>query len=129
MTHDTPLPAPQQDEAICDLAALEALMADLGVTTVIELVSLFVAETRARLHRIADCTDTGAQLLREVHTLKGGAGTVAATRLRALAGALELRLRAGGTANPTDIAELQAALEAYIDATQTLIGQATARLS
>lgn len=121
MTHAAPLPMPEPDEAACDLAALEELTTDLGPVVVAELVALFVTETRARLRRIAEPTGVSTRLLREVHTLKGGAGIVAASRLNVLAHALEVRLLAGGAVCSRDIAALQAAFDAYADRARKIV--------
>lgn len=115
MTVAPSAPTTNPTEAACDQAALAALVADLGAEAAAELLALFIAETRARLRRLADPALDAHRLLRDVHTLKGGAGTAAARRLATLAGALEARLRTGGTTGAADVAALQAAFAAYTD--------------
>ena len=126
MTVIPPAPTPDIIEAACDQSVLAGLVTDLGAETAGELIELFIAETRARLRRIAAPACEAGRLLRDVHTLRGGAGTVAATRLAALAHALETRLRAGGTASDTDVAALQAAFDAYTDRARGCAHQAAA---
>ncbi len=87
------------DHAACDPAAPEALAADLGAAMVVALVVLLIAQTRARLQLFAEPAGAGIRPLREVDTLKLGAGTAALPRLRTLARALEAQVgrRAQGT--------------------------------
>jgi len=101
-------------DAACDEVALTALAQDLGSADVAELVNLFIAETRPRLHRMALPDADPGRLIREVHTLKGAAGTVCAPRLAGRAAALEARLRAGGSMDAVDVDALAAAFDAYV---------------
>ncbi|HTC07902.1 MAG TPA: Hpt domain-containing protein [Acetobacteraceae bacterium] len=66
--------------------------ADRGAAMVVALVVLLIAETRARLQLLAEPAGAGIRLLREVHSLKRGAGTVALPPLGALARALEAQV-------------------------------------
>ena len=100
---------------MCDEAALAALANDLSDAAVAELAALSLQETRARLQRMADPRMDHATLLREPHTLKGGARTVCATNLGNLAAALEERLRAGGAVSPVDIDTLETGFAVYAE--------------
>lgn len=98
----------------CDRAALAALIEDIGIASVAELVNLFIAETWARVGRMASLDGNTGRLTHEAHTLKGGASTVCAARLARLAAALEARLRAGGSIGKTEMDGLTAAFAAYL---------------
>jgi HPt (histidine-containing phosphotransfer) domain-containing protein len=128
MTSARSAPTTEIHKAACDQAALATLVADLGAAAVAELVALFIGETRARLRRIADPACTASHLLREVHTLRGGASIVAAARLEALANALEARLRHGGAASLAEIAALRGAFDAYVDAAMDAARGITVRM-
>jgi CheY-like chemotaxis protein len=108
-------PAPGADslDAACNEHALSVLAEDLGTEGVTEVVNLFIVETRSRLHRMGSPNIDPGRLVREVHTLKGAAGTVCAPRLAGLAAALETRLRAGGSMGHTEVDGLAAAFDAY----------------
>ena len=98
----------------CDQAALAALIEDLGLDGVSELVNLFIAETTSRLRCMASLDGHTGRLTHEAHTLKGAAGTVCAPRLAGLAAALEARLRNGGSIGATEVDGLAAAFAAYV---------------
>lgn len=123
---DVPAPAPAAEDPACDQAALDALAADLGVEARGELVQLFLTETTARLRKIAEPPAAATPLVREVHALKGSAGTAGAMRLARLAKAMELRLRAGGSLGADDLAALQEAFDDYAAQVQAIIHQEAA---
>ncbi|HEY3848309.1 MAG TPA: ATP-binding protein, partial [Acetobacteraceae bacterium] len=102
-----------------DAAALHALGEDIGHDGVAEMLEVFQHETQERLQRMAVPGVPPATLMREVHTLKGAAGTVCAPLLRRRAEAIETRLRAGGAIEPGDLAGLSGALQAFIAAVET----------
>jgi signal transduction histidine kinase/DNA-binding NarL/FixJ family response regulator/HPt (histidine-containing phosphotransfer) domain-containing protein len=102
--------------AACDFEALSQLREDLGDDGVAEMLTLFEAETRDRLGRLGSREMDGGTLLREVHTLKGAAGTVSASRLATRAAAIETRLRTGGALQPSDLPVLTADFEAWLAA-------------
>jgi HPt (histidine-containing phosphotransfer) domain-containing protein len=56
----------------------------IGEDGVMEMVGIFEMETGNRLRRLAGGGQSVGMLVREMHTLKGAAGTVAAPRLAAL---------------------------------------------
>jgi signal transduction histidine kinase/CheY-like chemotaxis protein/HPt (histidine-containing phosphotransfer) domain-containing protein len=101
-------------DAACDEVGLTTLAQDIGMAGVIEVVNLFIAETRLRLRRIASEGEGPARLTHEVHTLKGAAGTVCAPYLAVLAAALDARLRTGGSMEPCDAEALTTAFDAYV---------------
>jgi signal transduction histidine kinase/FixJ family two-component response regulator len=101
-------------DAACDEVALTALAQDIGMVGVVEVVNLFIAETRLRLRRIASVGEGPARLTHEVHTLKGAAGTVCAPHLAVLAAALDARLRTGGSMDTQDVDALTVAFDAYV---------------
>ncbi len=110
----SPAPGPRARDAACDEHALNTLSEDLGNEGVTEVVNLFIAETRARLQRMGSPNIEPARLIREAHTLKGAAGTVCAPRLAGLAGALETRLRSGGSMEAGEVDGLASAFDAYV---------------
>ena len=96
-----------------DVGGLRQLRADLGPDGAAELLAVFLHETEARLQRLADAALSPAVLQREVHTLKGAAGTVFAARLAALAAVAEQRLKAGGQMTSDELAALAAAFSEF----------------
>src|SRR5262249_25727953 len=67
-----------------DAVEFDELSDTIGEDGVAEMVRIFETETRQRLARLLSGTqDLGTQV-REMHTLKGAAATVAAPRLSAL---------------------------------------------
>jgi signal transduction histidine kinase/CheY-like chemotaxis protein/HPt (histidine-containing phosphotransfer) domain-containing protein len=105
----------------CDQAALAALTEDIGLAGVAELVNLFIAETKARLCRMALLDSNTGRLTHEAHALKGAAGTVCAPRLAELAAALEGRLRNGGSIGAAEGDGLAAAFTAYVTQVRELV--------
>jgi len=78
-----------------DHESLRILADAVGDDGLSQIVSVFCAETEARLERRrADATDPET-LDREIHTLKGAAGTVSAKRQEYLSRVIEPRLRQG----------------------------------
>ncbi len=109
---DRPPDADQPDEAL-DRQNLAGLKEDLGEDGVAELVALFEAETVARLTRIADHRLDRPTLTREVHSLKGAAGTAFAVSLARRAAALEVRLNRGEDMEESDMPALTEAFESW----------------
>jgi signal transduction histidine kinase/HPt (histidine-containing phosphotransfer) domain-containing protein/ActR/RegA family two-component response regulator len=95
-----------------DHAALDQLASDIGDAGVTEMIGIFEVETTQRLERLAGQLDPKV-LLREIHSLKGGAGTVCAGRLASRAGFIEARLRQGGALYDGDLAALTADFDAW----------------
>ena len=92
-----------------------AMLADaLGEDGVREVVWIFETETRDRLRRLSNGGQDRATIVRELHTLKGAAATVASPRLTEIGRALEQLAREGVTPVPRDLAAIAAALDAYM---------------
>jgi HPt (histidine-containing phosphotransfer) domain-containing protein len=87
----------------------------IGEDGVLEMIDIFAHETRQRLRRLAG-DQTLATQLREMHTLKGAASTVAAPRLAALGRALEQAARDGVAPVADDLGAIEAALDAWLKA-------------
>jgi HPt (histidine-containing phosphotransfer) domain-containing protein len=86
----------------------------IGEDGVVEMVEIFEVETRHRLRRLAAGDQTIAAQLREMHTLKGAAGTVGAPRLTALGRTLEQAAGGGVPPVANDFKTIEAALDAYL---------------
>ena len=94
-----------------DRAALDAQTggdADLAR----EVLALFAGQCRAILPKLADPAAPPEQRADLAHTLKGSAAGVGAERVRGLADAAEIRLRAG--AGPVPLDDLAAAVAAAL---------------
>ena len=94
-----------------EFATLAGALGDDGVR---EVVWIFETETRDRLQRLSEGGQDRPTIMRELHTLKGAASTVAAPRLTVLGRSLEHRTRQGGAPAPQDILAMEAALNAYL---------------
>ena len=91
-----------------DRAALDAQTGgDAGLAR--EVLALFAGQCRAILPRLLDPSLPAGQAADLAHTLKGSAAGVGATRVQALCGAVEARLRADARARPAKAAPLDAA--------------------
>jgi HPt (histidine-containing phosphotransfer) domain-containing protein len=95
-------------------AEFDELSGMIGEDGVMEMVEIFEAETRQRLRRLAAGGQNIATQLREMHTLKGAAGTVAAPRLAALGRTFEMAARDGIAPSANDFKTIEQALEAYL---------------
>lgn len=109
------LPCPRDAPAF-DAAEFDELLEMIGADGVMEMVGIFEAETRSRLRRLKAGDQDLPTQLREMHTLKGAAGTVAAPRLTSLGESFEHAARAGVMPTRDDIAMIATALEAYLSA-------------
>ena len=123
-------PAPRREAAetgpeapALDRAALEDLTAAIGPEALVELISLFQAETAGRLDRLRAVLHDAPSLAREVHILKGAAGTVCAARLIQLTEAIESRLRRGAEIVEADLDGLAEAYAAWSSAVRIRNGQ------
>ncbi|MGE0419022.1 MAG: ATP-binding protein, partial [Acetobacteraceae bacterium] len=92
-TIDGPIPEP--DIPVVDTLALADLSMAIGEAGVRDMLGVFESETLSRLNRLSDATRDKAADQREIHTLKGAAGTVCARRLSTMAQTLEAHLREG----------------------------------
>ncbi len=127
--HEDQVELPEQAvpaEPPADRAVLQTLSDDLGEDGMAEMFAVFCTETRARLRRMAAEGVDPTVLLREVHTLKGAAGTVGAALLTQRSIALEARLKQGDALTQDDLARLGEAFEAYQQAAQPLFAPAPA---
>jgi HPt (histidine-containing phosphotransfer) domain-containing protein len=100
------------DEAV-DWKGFAGLKEAIGEDGVARLVAMFEAETSARLIRIADRRLDRGTLTREVHSLKGAAGTACAVWLAGRAAGLEMRLKRGEEVEEVDVSALTEAFEAW----------------
>jgi HPt (histidine-containing phosphotransfer) domain-containing protein len=91
----------------------------IGESGVQEMVEIFAADTRQRLQRLTAGGQNGATLVREMHTLKGAAGTVAAPRLALLGRAFERAAQRGIEPTSDDLKAIDMALEAFLAAVRT----------
>jgi signal transduction histidine kinase/CheY-like chemotaxis protein/HPt (histidine-containing phosphotransfer) domain-containing protein len=106
--------ADRTDEAL-DRQRFAGLKEAMGEDDVAGLVALFEVETAARLVRIADRRLDRETLTREIHSLKGAAGTACAVCLAGRAAELEMRLRRGEDVTDADLPALTQAFEAWRD--------------
>jgi HPt (histidine-containing phosphotransfer) domain-containing protein len=97
-----------------DAAGFDELSEAIGADGALEMVEIFETETRKRLRRLAAGDQDIATQLREIHTLKGAAGIVAAPRLAALGQMCEHAADRGIGPAPDEIDPLDAALEACL---------------
>ena len=79
-----------------------------------EMVEIFESETRQRLVRLAEGVQNIEALVREMHTLRGAAGTVAAPRLAELGGTLEQAARRGMVPTAGHLQAIEDALGAFL---------------
>jgi HPt (histidine-containing phosphotransfer) domain-containing protein len=106
------------DAPAFDAAEFDELSEMIGEDGVMEMVEIFTTETQRRLHRLAAGDQTINVQVREMHTLKGAAGTVAAPRLTALGRAFERSTGRGIAPVAEDIKAIEAALDAWLAAVQ-----------
>ncbi len=99
-----------------DADQFDELSEMIGEEGVMEMVTIFDAETRQRLRRVAAGGLDNGTLVREMHTLKGAAGTVAAPCLTALGRSLEFAAHQGIPPTRDDMDAIEAALEAWLEA-------------
>jgi HPt (histidine-containing phosphotransfer) domain-containing protein len=107
------------DAAAFDAVEFGALSDMIGENGVQEMVEIFAADTRQRLQRLTAGGQNGATLVREMHTLKGAAGTVAAPRLALLGRAFERAAQRGIEPTSDDLKAIDMALEAFLAAVRT----------
>jgi HPt (histidine-containing phosphotransfer) domain-containing protein len=97
-----------------DAAEFDELSEAIGADGALEMVEIFETETRKRLRRLATGDQDIATQLREIHTLKGAAGIVAAPRLAALGQMFEHAASRGIGPAAQEIEALDEALEACL---------------
>jgi HPt (histidine-containing phosphotransfer) domain-containing protein len=99
-----------------DARSFDTLREMIGEDGAREMVEIFETETRRRLQRLVAGGHNTAALVREMHTLKGAAGTVASPRLAELGRTLEQSAERGITPTPRHLNEIESALEAFLAA-------------
>lgn len=97
-----------------DAAEFDELAEMIGDDGVMEMVTIFESETRHRLRRLAAGGQDLATLLREMHTLKGGAGSIGAPCLAALGRTFEQAACEGSAPSTADIGMIATALDAWL---------------
>ncbi len=100
-------------EAALGDGAFRRLIEEIGADGVAELVTLFEAESRARLRRLEAGDLDRDHLIHELHGLKGAAGAACAVLLRGRAAAMEQRLKDDDSRTEIDIVPLTEAFEAW----------------
>jgi HPt (histidine-containing phosphotransfer) domain-containing protein len=108
----------EANAAAFDAVEFGALSEMIGEDGVREMIEIFAFETRQRLRRLEAGGQNCATLMREMHTLKGAAGTVAAPRLASLGRTFEHAAQHGIAPTPDDLKAIGSALEAYLSAAQ-----------
>jgi len=111
--------AAADNAAVFDAEEFDALSEMIGEDGVREMVEIFAEETRQRLRRLTAGGQSCATLVREMHTLKGAAGTVAAPRLAFLGGTFERAANQGISPTSDDLRAIDTALEAFLAAART----------
>jgi HPt (histidine-containing phosphotransfer) domain-containing protein len=107
------------DAPVFDAGECDELIDMIGEDGAAEMVMIFESETRLRLARLARLAAGGrdiAATVREMHTLKGAAGTVAAPRLAALGRRFENAAGCGVCPSPDDLTAIEVALDAFLAA-------------
>jgi HPt (histidine-containing phosphotransfer) domain-containing protein len=117
--HDDPsdillIDGPLANTPAFDAAEFDELQQMIGEDGVAEMVEIFELDTRDRLLRLSTGGQSVATLIREMHTLRGAASTVAAPRLTSLAWAFEQAAHEGIIPLEEDVAAIAAALEAFL---------------
>ncbi len=97
-----------------DAMDFDAMRAMIGETGIREMIGIFETETRQRLRRLAAGAPDAGTLMREMHTLKGGAGMVGSPRLTAFGEAFERAAHWVITLGPDQLKAIEDALEAYL---------------
>lgn len=103
-----------EDIPVFDAVEFDGLCDMIGEDGALEMVMIFEAETRQRLRRLMAGHQDIATQVREMHTLKGAAGTVASPRLAAMGEMLEHAADQGIAPGGDDIDAIEAALEDYL---------------
>lgn len=119
MTIYAPVAVEAQERGAADTAVFDAvefgeLSGMIGEDGVREMIEIFAAETRQRLQRLTAGGQTSATLVREMHTLKGAAGTVAAPRLAELGRVFEQSAQRGIAPTSDDLTAIGTALEGFL---------------
>ena len=106
----------EPDAPVLDIRAFEEMAGELGEDGAMELVMIFESDTRDRLARMAAGGQDLSASAREMHTLKGAAGTVCCPRLAALGFACEQAARCGTLPRVEDLHTIVAVLDRFMAA-------------
>ncbi len=104
---------------VLNLKEFGDLIAMIGQVGVNETIEIFETETRRRLRRLAIGGQDTATVVREMHTLKGAAGTVAAARLAALGRLFEQAAHTGIMPVLGDLKAIEDELDSFLVAVRT----------
>ena len=104
------------DPPALDAGAFDELIDMIGEEGVMEMVAIFETETRRRLRRLREGGQDKDALCREMHTLKGAAGTVAAPHLSILGRAFEDAANEDIPPTGEDIQTIEDALDTFLKA-------------
>ena len=102
------------ENAAFDAAEFDYLTDMIGADGVEEMVGIFETETRQRLRRLAAGNQDILTQMREMHTLKGAASTVAAPRLASLARMLEHAALRWAAPTQDDLKAIEIAMEEFL---------------
>jgi HPt (histidine-containing phosphotransfer) domain-containing protein len=108
-----------QDTPAFDAAEFHELAEMIGDDGAAEMVMIFEAETRDRLRRLEAGDQDLATQQREMHTLKGAAGSVAAPWLATLGWTFEQAACQGIAPTRADVDRVAKALEEWLLAVQS----------
>jgi signal transduction histidine kinase/DNA-binding NarL/FixJ family response regulator len=97
-----------------DAESFSEMVEMIGDDGVAEMVETFEIETRARLQRLRTGGQDITTIVREMHTLKGAAGTASAPHLAAIGLALEQAAKHGSPPTPDDLQAIGDALDAFL---------------
>jgi HPt (histidine-containing phosphotransfer) domain-containing protein len=112
-----------RDILVFDATVFAELEEAIGDDGVIEMIEIFETETRERMRRLGSGHQDVATQLRELHTLKGAAGSVSAPHLADLSRIFESAARGGIAPAPDQLEALNVALEAYLTAVRDWLGR------
>jgi HPt (histidine-containing phosphotransfer) domain-containing protein len=116
MPHDALINAMPREMPAFDARSFDTLSEMIGEDGALEMIEIFETETRRRLRRLVLGGHHTAALVREMHTLKGAASTVASPRLAELGRLLEQSAGRGITPTSDHLIEIESALEAFLAA-------------
>jgi HPt (histidine-containing phosphotransfer) domain-containing protein len=105
-----------------DAEDFDSLSEMIGEDGVREMVEIFENETRQRLRRLTVGASNPAGLVREMHTLKGAAGTVASPRLAEIGRALETAAKQGIAPTVDQLKTIEETLEVFLIQARTRNG-------
>jgi signal transduction histidine kinase/CheY-like chemotaxis protein/HPt (histidine-containing phosphotransfer) domain-containing protein len=108
-----PAATPPGEAPVIDRASIDNLIESLTMAAVEDLLTMFVADTKAKIEHLPAILDENKRLTIEVHALKSSGAQVGAMRLSRLAAALEKRALDQDKITLDDLAPLKSAIEGY----------------